>query len=162
MLASILFQKKQYFKYVANTQKSNEVQHVDRFRRLVRLIPSLTDLELTMNFALVFASLMAAAVYGEICRDKADCADTKCVTGMITCAEISGNHLCTCIHNNMNNITCSARADCQMDSVSMNCANDMRHCYDGTCRCEGMGHNHGMHTQHPHPDHPTHPPHGGH
>ncbi|XP_033755198.1 uncharacterized protein LOC117338108 [Pecten maximus] len=122
--------------------------------------PDLTDLGQTMNstFALVFVGLLAAVVYSEICKSKTDCADTTCQSGMIECVAISGNHLCTCIHGDMDKINCTARADCQMDSVSMDCDQSLRHCYDETCRCEGHGHNHGMFT---HPPHPTHPPHGG-
>ncbi|XP_069114742.1 uncharacterized protein [Argopecten irradians] len=109
-------------------------------------------------FALVIVGLMAAAVYGEICKTKTDCADTTCNSGMIECVAITGNHLCTCIHADIHNISCSARADCLMDSVMMNCDASMRHCYDETCRCEGHGHNHGF----THKPHPSHPPHGAH
>ncbi|OWF49876.1 uncharacterized protein LOC110451123 [Mizuhopecten yessoensis] len=113
------------------------------------------------TFALVFVGVIAAAVYGEVCMVKDECKDTTCVSGMVECVEISGNHLCTCVQQDMHNVACSTRTDCQMDSVQMNCDNTMRHCVDETCRCEGKGHNHGLFTHPPHPDHPSHPPHGG-
>ncbi|XP_069135076.1 uncharacterized protein [Argopecten irradians] len=97
---------------------------------------------------LVLALCVAFAVC-ETCIHTDNCHDTTCTAGTKKCVEVAGQHLCTCVHLNTANPSCTTADDCS----TINCAQQHGphshnyHCVDNHCACEGLGHNHQGHQQ---------------